>query len=52
MSFTYELENNDKLPFLDILFRIEENAFTAYIYRKPTFSGLNTNFHSFFAGIL
>ena len=47
MSFTYEVENDDKLPFLDILVTREENKYTTNIYRKPTFSGLYTNFHSF-----
>ena len=47
MSFTYEIENNDKLPFLDILVTREDKEFTTNIYRKPTFSGLYTNFHSF-----
>ena len=46
MSFTYEVEIDNKLPFLDILVT-RENAFTTNIYRKPTFSGLYTNFHSF-----
>ena len=51
--FTYEVENNDKLPFLDILVIREDNEFTTNIYSKPTFSGLYTNFHRFFfAGIL
>ena len=52
MSFTYEVENDDKLPFLDVLVCREScssqlNSFTTNIYRKPTFSGLYTNFHSF-----
>ena len=47
MLFTYEVENNDKLPFLDILVTREDKEFTTNIYRKPTFSGLYTNFHIF-----
>ena len=47
MSFTYEVENNDKLPFLDILVIREDKEFTTNIYSKPTSSGLYTNFHSF-----
>ena len=53
MSFTYEEENDNKLPFLDVLVRRDINVssqlkqFTTNIYRKPTFSGLYTNFHSF-----
>ena len=46
MSFTYETESDNKLPFLDILVT-RGNTFTTNIYRKPTFSGLYTNFHSF-----
>ena len=45
--FTYEVANNDKLPFLDILVTREDKEFTTNFYRKPTFSGLYTNFHSF-----
>ena len=37
MSFTYEVENNDKLPVLDILVIREDNEFTTN--RKPIFSG-------------
>ena len=52
MSFTYEVESDDKLPFLDVLVSRENcssqlKSFTTNIYRKPTFSGLYTNFHSF-----
>ena len=47
MSFTYEVENNDKLPFLDILVTREDKEFTTNIYRQPTFSGLYSSFHSF-----
>ena len=46
MSFTYETETNNKLPFLDILVT-REDKFTTMIYRKPTFSGLYTNYHSY-----
>ena len=34
MSFTYEVENNDKLPFLDILVIREDKEFTTNVYRK------------------
>ena len=46
MSFTLEEESDIKLPFLDILV-IRDNILTTNIYRKPTFSGLYSNFHSF-----
>ena len=35
------------LPFLDILVTREDKGFMTNIYRKPTFSGLYTNFPSF-----
>ena len=52
MSFTHEEENDNKLPFLDILVNREDDptqpkSFTTNMYRKPTFSGLYTNFNSF-----
>ena len=47
MSFTYGVENNDKLPFLDILVIREDKEFTTNIYCKPAFSGLYCKFHSF-----
>ena len=43
MSFTYEVEYDEKLPFLDILMTREDKEFTNNVYRKPTFSGLYTN---------
>ena len=46
ISFTLEEEAANKLPFLDILVN-RNNAFITNIYRKPTFSGLYINFHSF-----
>ena len=46
ISFTLEEEADNKLPFLDILVN-RNNAFITNIYRKPTFSGLYSNFHSF-----
>ena len=47
MTFTYEVETDNKLPFLDILVTREATTFTTNIYKKPTFSGLYTNFHSY-----
>ena len=45
MQFTVEIENNDSLPFLDILITrtinsAGINSFATTIYRKPTFTGL------------
>ena len=47
MSFTYEIEENSKLAFLDVSVSREGDHFTTSLYRKPTFSGLYTNFHSY-----
>ena len=47
MSFTYEIEENSKLSFLDVSVSREGDHFTTSLYRKPTFSGLYTNFHSY-----
>ena len=49
ISFTYEVEENNKLSFLDVSVSREENKFSTSLYRKPTFSGLYTNFASFIA---
>ena len=49
MSFTDEKENSNSLPFLDVLITREQSnpSFSTNVYRKPTFSGLYTNFKSF-----
>ena len=49
ISFTLELEENNKLSFLDIdVQRCDTSiSFMTSIYRKPTFSGMYTNFKSF-----
>ena len=47
MSFTFELEENGKLPFLDVLVTRIDGAFYTSLYRKPTFSGLYTHFQSY-----
>ena len=39
MTFTYEIEENNNLVFLDVLVTREEKFCTS-LYRKPTFSGL------------
>ena len=46
MNFTYEIENNNCLAFLDVLVT-REDTFCTSLYRKPTFSGLYSNFESF-----
>ena len=47
MNFTCETEIDDKLPFLDVLVCREGDQLVTSIYRKPTFSGLYTNFNSY-----
>ena len=47
MSFTYEVEKNNCLPFLDVLVTRKDGLLITSLYRKPTFSGLYLNFNSF-----
>ena len=49
MNFTYELETNDSLAFLDVFVTrdLDNSMFVTSVYRKPTFSGVYTNFDSF-----
>ncbi len=44
---TSELEKDGKLPFLDVDITRSNGKFSTSIYRKPTFTGLFINFHSF-----
>ena len=47
ISFSSELEKDGKLPFLDVEITRSNGRFSTSVYRKPTFSDLFTNFHSF-----
>ena len=47
MNFTFEVESDNCLSFLDILISRENNKLHTSVYRKPTFSGLYSNFSSF-----
>ena len=48
IKFTIEEEENSKLPFLDVLVnKLETGHFHTTTYRKPTNTGLLTNFLSF-----
>lgn len=48
LSFTYELEQDSKLPFLDVLLtRTEHGWIQRRVYRKPTWVGQYTHFYSF-----
>ena len=47
MSFTYEVEAEGKLAFLDVLVTRIGNAFCTSLYIKPTFSGLYSHYKSY-----
>ena len=47
IKLTSELENNKNFSFLDINVSKTTNGFYTFIHRKPTFSGVFTNFKSF-----
>ena len=47
LSFTMEVESNGQLPFLDVLVERGDSSFLTSVYRKPTFTGLYLNWHSF-----
>ena len=51
IKFTSEIEENGSLSFLDIKISHENNKFVTSVYRKPTFSGVFTNFESFIPDI-
>ena len=46
IKFRHELEENNSLPFLDILATQIENSFATNLYRMKTFTGLCTHFDS------
>ena len=47
IKFTSETENENSILFLDIKITRDNNKFMTSVYRKPTFSGVFTNFGSF-----
>ena len=47
IKFTYELENNNTIPFLDVNVFRDAKCFSSTVHRKDTFSGVYTNFGSF-----
>ena len=47
IKFTFEVEKNNKLSFLDVEISRENNKFTTSVFKKPTFSGVFTNVDSF-----
>jgi len=46
LKFTYEVENNNSLSFLDVLLVRSDNMLISNWYRKSTFSGRYINFYS------
>ena len=51
MSFSIETEKESKLSFLDVEIIHEQGKFTITIYRKPTFSGVYTNYQRFLPAV-
>ena len=47
MSFTTEIEKQNRMSFLDVQIIREDKIFTTSAYRKPTFSWVHTHFDSF-----
>ena len=47
INFTSEFEKDGKLPFLDMLIDRNNGKIQTSVYRKPTFTGVYTHFHSF-----
>ena len=47
IKFTSEIEEHNCMSFLDIKITRELNNFFTFVYRKPTFSGVFTNFDRF-----
>ena len=51
MSFSVETEKENKLSFLGVEVIREQGKFTTTIYRKPTFSGVYSDFESFLPSV-
>ena len=47
IRFTCEKEQNNSMPFLDVLITRTSNGFKTSVYHKPTFSEVYSNFNSF-----
>ena len=47
IKFTLKIEENGTLSFLDMTISCENNKFVKWVYRKPTFSEVFTNFEKF-----
>ena len=48
ISLTIDCEENNSLIFLDVKVFCNGEILYTFVYRKPTFSGVCTNFESFF----
>ena len=46
INFTIEHENNNCLPFLDVLITRSDQHFSTSVFRKETYTGLGSNFYS------
>ena len=51
MSSSMETERQNKFSFLDIEVIREQGKFSTTVYRKPTFSGVYSNFESFLPSV-
>ena len=51
MSFSMKTEKENKLSFLDVEIIREQGKFRTTVYRKPTFSGVYSNFESFLPSV-
>ena len=47
IKFTSDIEENNALPFLETIFKHENNVISTSMYRKPTFTGLYSKYSSF-----
>ena len=46
IKFTIDHEHNNCLPFLDILITRSDQYFSTSVFRKTTYTGLGSNFHT------
>ena len=51
IKFTSEFEVDGKLPFLDMLIDRSSGIIKTSVYRKPTFTGVYTHYHSFLPSV-
>ena len=51
IKFTFEIERDGVLPFLDVNVFRDANGFSTTVHRKDTFSGVFTNFNAFLPDI-